>query len=105
MLLPVGLVTAWAGYRARSPTHVLAAAAAIVLPRVLIDLSLGLVTGRPIAHDIHLHDTYYVVGPYGVGILVEVLAFVIAIGLLAVLFRWIRRSFGYDESLANRPGG
>jgi hypothetical protein len=94
MVLPLGLVTTWAGYRSRSLLQVLAGAAAIVLPHAVIESVFGLVTGQPVAYELHVHDTHYVLGPYWLVVFELLLAFAVAIGLVALLAGLARRSFG-----------
>lgn len=87
MLLPVGLVIVWAGYQARSLSQVLASAGAIVLPWVGAQAVYGLITGRPVGHDVWVTDLWY-----WLAVALQVVVCGVAVGLMAVLFRWRRHA-------------
>lgn len=84
--LPVVLVVILAGYQARSISRVLASAAAIVLPWVVVETAYGLITGRPVAHDLWATDAAYwqiVIG--------QIVVCAVIVGVLAFAFEPLRR--------------
>ena len=96
MVLPVGLVVVWAGYRSRSLSQVLGSAAAIVLPWVLVEAVYGLVTARPVAHDL-----WVTVPAYWFLVALKLLLCGVAVGLIAIRSRWVRHDVTASKTRGN----
>lgn len=100
MLLPVGLVVVWAGYRSRSLSQVAVSAIAIVLPWVLVEAVYDFVTGRPVGHEIWVTDP-----PYWLAVALQLLVCGVAVGFSAVVFRWVRHQVTASNMPVNPTAG